>query len=393
MKLSNRHLKQFSGGVAGALIVSAASAISSSIVLLICAMFLLAFAVRHYRLLLRNIISPLYLSLVAVLFVATLNTVLIADLEFSLWQVARAQVWTVIGFPLAVAAKSAALKLNSRDLSRWTNMLYGFSFASLVLAMLDVSANTSFSPAYIRSDTRVYTVAALMVPGVLIYAIAARRRGLALSLLGLAILTMGKTYFGLSVFALLVSLMYFINFNRMTIRREGFWVSTIMLISIIVFSVSQYDRLASALEVGDVSRERQSSQVMEALHEVRYGNLIGLGVGTKIIEGNYISTGRVESIDASTGLFANSQYDIEAGYFHLLARFGFIGCALLCMYMARGFRSANLLFFGYSAIFLVGASWAGVSHVFSLVAFGWGVGALQALKRSEENDKRVVSTV
>ena len=49
--------------------------------------------------------------------------------------------------------------------------------------------------------------------------------------------------------------------------------------------------------------------------------IFGLGHGTRIIDGNYLYYSEMTD---SPRLLINSQYDVEVGYLHLLARFGIL---------------------------------------------------------------------
>lgn len=376
----------FFGGVLSILISILAKA-SSSLVLLFCAIAIFLFSLKYIRCLIKYLLDPLYLSIVVLLLLATINAVFLFDLEWNFWQVLRAQFWTLLAFPLALTARKAALiNLQNKKHTKVLFFVVGFCLMSALNSVVDFALNTGFAPAYINNENRIYPVAALFVPGFLIFSIVAKEYLLAIALLIVSVITMGKLYLLLVLYSLLCSFVILFDWRRFTTTKELVIKKTAGLLVVITLVVApilyatQADRVAKFLESGDTSREKQSFQVIQAISDVGFSSIYGLGIGTKIIEGNYTNT------DTSTGgpskaLLINSQYDVEVGFMHLFARFGIFGSLLLFCYCLKGFKKSKLIFIGYSSIFLLGASWSGIAHVFSLLLYGWSIGWIEGMAK------------
>ena len=112
-----------------------------------------------------------------------------------------------------------------------------------------------------------------------------------------------------------------INFSRLSIIRKSFYISLrFYFLRCLSFNFT-YEKINFILEFGDASRLNQAIQVVEAIDKNIESLIFGLGHGTRIIDGNYLYYSEMTD---SPRLLINSQYDVEVGYLHLLARFGIL---------------------------------------------------------------------
>lgn len=390
MRASRAKLVAVSTGAVASIFASFLSTVSSSLVLLALALVMALFAVKYIRTFVRSLLSPIYVSILALLSVSTYSAVMFSGLEFSLWQVLRSQVWTLIALPLSVTAlRVSHVKLRAEDLIWWTDVVTGICVSSAVLVVFDSLLHTGFSPSYIRSAPRIYSIAGLLVPGALIYALISKKYQLSVSLIVLSVFTFGKAYFVLVLFSLMVALLNFVNFRAMVVRKGAAVLLLTISVASAAFLATQYDRVSEYLMRGDQSREKQMFQVLDAVNDVPLAYIYGLGIGTRIIDGNYLVAGAARFSDESNRLLQNSQYEVEIGYMHLLARFGVLGSFLLILYSGLNFRGDRGTFFVYCLLFMMGASFSGIAHIFSLFAFGWSIGAIRRERSRLKAEKEI----
>ena len=94
--------------------------------------------------------------------------------------------------------------------------------------------------------------------------------------------------------------------------------------------------------------------MVEAIDKNIESLIFGLGHGTRIIDGNYLYYSEMTD---SPRLLINSQYDVEVGYLHLLARFGILGICILLVLIVKSPQSISHFFWFFIIPFTGSSLW------------------------------------
>lgn len=297
-----------------------------------------------------------YILLLIIGTFTTVNAIVYEKVEFSWYQFFRSGIFTII-FPLMFFVDVRKLFYRHSALISHLCLIVGFG------VLIDAIFQTNFSPSYIRAagGHRVYSVLFPVAPFLMLIGL---RYFNPLLLIG-SIMTLIASGGKIGIFLIFVAIMLRVlengNFLKFAFRKKHIYYS-ILVIIVMVASINRIsERAFSFIVAGDASRFGQSMQVMTSLEDSKASLFFGLGHATKIIQGNYYYSSEV-----SDKLYVNSQYDVEVGYFHLMARFGIVGiCILLYILFKSPVRFAY--FFWFFIIPFMGMSFSGIAPVSGLV--------------------------
>jgi hypothetical protein len=297
-----------------------------------------------------------YSFLIVISFIYTLFVVFAKGSEYSWYQFFRSGIFTLI-FPLMLYVDIRKFFI------RHENFITLFCFIVGLGTFADAIFQTNFSPSYIRTAAgdRVYSILFTISPFLLFYSLRKYNLLLLVGSLMVLLASGGKIAYYLIAIVFLLNFTENINLSRVSVKKR----SLAIMVMFICFAFVNFNYISEKtlllLEVGDLSRLKQSEQVIEELNDKGGSWLLGLGHGTRIIDGNYSF-----SSDVSDRLFVNSQYDVEVGYFHFLARFGIFGICLLFILLIRSPVSTKHFFWFFFVPF-IGSSFAGIAPVTSLI--------------------------
>lgn len=212
--------------------------------------------------------------------------------------------------------------------------IHFFIFGQMVQVLLFFSgiklANTSFLSA--DSFDRIYVYPLLCT--MLIFYWAAREGRVILGLMSLLIVlaTGGKTSLLCCIILMLYSLV-----GRFDLRRAVLTVALLCAVPIAILSVNptsvrRLNEFLLVASIGDITRQYEITYAKQAFSSSARTALIGNGIATPLTPG-------VPTTDIRW--FENSKYDIENGYWALLAKIGLVGFALLIWLYAPLTKNAN----------------------------------------------------
>ncbi len=325
---------------------------------------LLFFIVTYFKKI--NWLNLKLIVLLIVISIATFNSIVNLNLEFSLYQVLRSQGWFILSLFLVSFSERAIFLMNQRYYVKLVDVLKNLYILLGIFLLYYYFSGIIFFPYEIFDieSQRIYVIGiGAVLPLIIIFL---NNRNYFSVFIGMFFLlvTGGKT-------GLLFLFLFFVYlFGNMRLNLfKSIVIGCVSFSIFLVYFFSINSRNLEFFENGDLRRLQQIEESFEKFNTNNMTRLVGIGIGTKY--GNGYGTYKYDpkaEVDPEN-LYINSQYDIENGFLFLLCRFGVLGTILILALLFARKSKFSFLFLIYCLIYSLSGSPVGPSFSIIVLAF------------------------
>jgi hypothetical protein len=292
------------------------------------------------------------------------------NIEFSLFQLARSQAWTILGILTALAFQRIAVLIPQSSCVRLLTIASLFLTLVAISGLIDIVLGTHFAPSQIRilnqpeSSPRLYLVGIELAAALLPVFVWRKMYIAMVSCVAIIFMTGGK--------ASLAILTLVILFVMATTKGRSISKIVIFLAfsSSILFYANQINsRIADFLIDGDIRRLQQINESFNLFSTDYITMAVGGGMATAYSEGYTEFSSDLNGDNDQSALLENSRFDIENGYLYVLTRFGILGTMALVFLLGLGTGKYRFYFIAYCMLSWLGGSPVGPSFFILVLAF------------------------
>lgn len=287
----------------------------------------------------------LFFILVFTLMIGTCNSFFINNMSFSFYQLARSQVWALIG-PVVAFGILKRHNISSQYKCTALKTIEWYVYLLSVLFFSDCIFGLNISPAYfsvvdeLSGIRRNYLFGYELVIPFLPVFIKQKKYLCGVLMIMILLATGGK----LALFLLLFSFGYIIlNSSKINTIKSLLCILVALLLG--TYSYYILDRLTILFMNGDGARWSQFLDVTSIISKDPINFFFGIGFGTPFSDGYFNSNLNADFLTSHPDLVENSKFDVENGYLFLLLRFGLIGAVVYFLLLSIYFKK-DLLYFG-----------------------------------------------
>ena len=303
-------------------------------------------------------------------FMGTTYSIITAN-NFSLFQFARSQIWSLILPIMGLAYFRKGLNFSSFQFEYLFKVIETYFLLITLVCIFELLTGEMITPVYIRainednSFPRLYMIGMELVSPLFPIFLIRKKYLSALCSFFILILTGGKS----ALLTWILAVFYW-AFSRKVGNFKRFLVVG-FLFAVTFFYVNYIgSRIYDFYDSGDSRRMDQIYDGVSFIEKSPITILIGGGLGTPYSEAYYKNDMDHDALYEQKILLENSRYDIENGYVYMLVRFGLIGTILYLLILFRSFgRYKPYVILSY-LLFCLGSSPTGASTAVEFAFFG-----------------------